>query len=126
MWAGKMTGNATAPAKAFPKLRKARKHLSAGKPVPLYPWAQVVTLGVTWYSFTPDTHVEASIKPAAGQQWEMLLRAHGQRYKGTRPTLEDAYKALDDLMFKVAKPYWLKQDAHAVIMPWGYAVPEAL
>jgi hypothetical protein len=105
------------------KVRKPRQPKADGPK--LYSWVEVVTLGVTWYSFAPDIHVEASLKPGPGGTWEMALRAPtGQHYKGTRPTLEEAYKATSDLLYKVAKPYWLREESRVVMAPWAHTLPE--
>jgi hypothetical protein len=46
--------------------------------------------------------------------WQMKVRIGTQWYKGTRPTLEEAFKAADRLIYEKAKDVWLKSKATAV------------
>ncbi len=48
----------------------------------------------------------------------MVLQVNGKRYVGSRPTLEEAFKATDRLIYKEAKEYWLKSDASVVLEQW--------
>lgn len=68
-----------------------------------------------------ELRVEGSItmrvyKHADG--WEMVAcTAEQKTYRGTRPTLEDAAKAVDRLLYKTNPRAWTVTDARA-IMPW--------
>jgi hypothetical protein len=53
-----------------------------------------------------------------GEGWTMVVVIGGQRFLGNRPTLEAAYKATSDLLFKHAKKIWLKEDATVIMAPW--------
>lgn len=115
------SGPSGQPEKKKRKPRQKRRFQSlaekAAKPE-LYKWTEL--LGS--YQFNPDEHVSASLTESEGT-WDMILVVDGQRFVGKRPTLEDAFKALSDLMFKTAKKYWLKQDAHVVMLPWMMELP---
>jgi hypothetical protein len=63
----------------------------------------------------PD--VFASLKPE-NNVWKMLIVIDKQRYTGERPTLEEAFKVTDKLIFQKAKQAWLNSDCKAVIAPW--------
>ena len=91
----------------------------AGK-TELYKWQELLDS----YVFAPDDTVNATLVERDGK-WTMVLVVDGKRYVGERPTLEEAFKATSDLLYIKAKKYWLRQDAHVVIAPWGYSVPEA-
>lgn len=113
----------TAPEKKKRKPRQKRRYQTMaekdGQPQ-TYKWTQL--LGS--YQFNPDENVSASLTESAG--WDMVLVVNGQRYSGNRPTLEEAFKALADLMFQKAKKYWLKMDDHIVMAPWMWTLPEDL
>jgi hypothetical protein len=46
--------------------------------------------------------------------WQMRVRIGNQWYRGERPTLEEAFKAADRLIYEKAKDVWLKSKATAV------------
>lgn len=54
--------------------------------------------------------------------WQMRVRIHGQWHKGTRPTLEAAFKAADHLLYEKAKDVWLKSKCTAAIAPWAHTL----
>lgn len=62
-------------------------------------------------------NVSARLQPR-GAVWEMLVVVSGQRYTGQRPTLEDAFKAADRLIYEKAKDVWLQSKCTAAIAPW--------
>ena len=99
---------------------KRRANREAAKPAALYAWQQTFDGG---YSFMPDATVQATLTPYGGT-WVMLVHANGKNYTGTRDTLEDAYKATANLLYKVARPYWLAMDARLVSEPWAHTLPD--
>lgn len=111
------------PAIAKRKPSKARKHLKAGEPAKaaLYHWEATLDGG---YAFNPVDSVSAVLTPADGE-WHMLVEVDGKRYAGARPTLEDAFKATDRLLYKQARDYWVKSICRAVLEPWAATIPEA-
>jgi hypothetical protein len=48
----------------------------------------------------------------------MAVKINGKNYVGNRPTLEDAFKATDRLIFLHTKDIWAKSDASAVLESW--------
>ena len=50
--------------------------------------------------------------------WRMAAKIEGRWHTGTRQGLEEAFKALDGLLAKKAKPVWLETNVRAVIEPW--------
>lgn len=107
------------------KPRKARRHLKAGLPAApdggkLYAWDSTIDGG---YAFNPVDDVSVVLTPGAGT-WAMLVQASGKRYVGSRATLEEAYKAACNLLYKVAKDYWLRMDGNAPMKPWAHTLPE--
>lgn len=75
------------------------------------------------YIFDPDETVRIEIFEESGK-WKSRVVIEGQKYSAERPTLEEAYKATSDLLYKKAKKYWLRQDAKAVMDPWAHTLPE--
>jgi hypothetical protein len=104
-----------------PRKRRTQTVAKKGTEVQLYKWQELLDS----YVFAPDDKVNATLVERDGK-WTMLLVVDGKRYVGERPTLEEAYKATSDLLYTKAKKYWLRQDAHLVIAPWGYKLPEVL
>ncbi len=79
----------------------------------LYCWEELLDS----YLFRPSETCSATLTERDGK-WEMLLQVNGKRYVGSRPTLEEAFKATDRLIYKEAKEYWLRSDARAVLEQW--------
>lgn len=50
--------------------------------------------------------------------WRMAVRVNGKTYRGERPTLEDAAKAVDRLLYKNLPKEWTVTDARCIIGPW--------
>lgn len=85
---------------------------------------------LSWYpsdgGFALDLEpVHASLQPTVAEfalsapvLWQMEVRINGHKYKGTRPTLEEAFKAADRLIYEKAKDVWLQSRCGAVIAPW--------
>ena len=69
------------------------------------------------YTFKPSGTCNATIAPL-GEGWTMAAVIDGKRYLGKRPTLEEAFKATDQLIFQHARKYWLRMDARVVLAPW--------
>lgn len=75
------------------------------------------------YVFEPLPEVRAHLTEHDGS-WEMRVVINGQKFHGERSTLEEAFKATANLLFKHAKDIWLRMDTRAVIAPWSTTVPE--
>ncbi len=104
-------------------MKKARPLLdaigkAADKPNP-NTWRQE---GAAWV-LKPGGSVEARLAPE-GARWGMRLAVLGKTFYGTRDTMEEAFKALDGLLYQEAKKVWLKSNCTAVIAPWGSKIPE--
>lgn len=78
--------------------------------------------GEAWV-LKPGSGVEAKLWPEAGR-WAMTLAVSGKTFRGVRPTLEEAFKATDALLYQEAKKVWLKTLCHAVIAPWAGKLEE--
>jgi uncharacterized metal-binding protein len=50
--------------------------------------------------------------------WKMSASIGGKKYRGERPTLEEAAKASDRLLYKNLPHVWTVTDARAIIDPW--------
>jgi hypothetical protein len=96
------------------KPRKSRVQTLAEKGVAseCYAWRRMLSS----YSFKAP-NVDANIAQL-GEGYTMAVVINGQRYLGNRPTLEAAFKATSDLIFKHAKKVWLKTDATVIMAPW--------
>jgi hypothetical protein len=103
------------------KARKRRTQTLAekGQLASLYPWQNVLDS----YVFMPDDSCRVFITEQDGK-WSMTANIGGKHYSGERSTLEEAYKACANLLFKHAKGYWLRMDARAVTAPWKETLPE--
>ena len=75
----------------------------------LYAWTKMLDS----YCFTPAPDVWATIKPIDGK-FLMTVSLNKQRYVGERKTLDEAFKATANLVYKHAREYWLKMDGRAV------------
>lgn len=113
------TGRAKKKRPGKPRKRRFQTVAEKGTEIQLYKWQELLDS----YVFAPDETVNATLVERDGK-WTMVLVVNGKRYVGERPTLEEAYKATSDLLYLKAKKYWLRQDAHVVIAPWGYTLPE--
>ena len=110
-------GGANNTARPPRKLRKRRTQTIAEKgteqaPV-LYRWEMLLDS----YIFRPSETCRAMLTERDGK-WDMVLEVNGKRFVGNRPTLEEAFKATDHLIYKQAKDYWLRSDASVVLEPW--------
>ena len=69
-----------------------------------------------------ELHVEGTIMlriwRTSAETWSMLGRIGEKTYKGTRPSLEEAAKAADRLLYKKFPHVWTTTDARAIIAPW--------
>ena len=91
-----------------------------GPAVPMFVWKEVLgmySLQVARSEQTPS--VDACLSSKDPWRWEMVVVIDGKRYVGTRASLEEAFKATSDLLFKHAKKVWLRQDAKVVMAPWS-------
>jgi len=97
------------------KARKRRTQTLAekGQLAALYPWQNVLDS----YVFVPDDNCRVFITEQDGK-WSMTANISGKHYSGERPTLEDAFKACANLLYKHAKDFWLRMDTRAVTAPW--------
>jgi hypothetical protein len=77
----------------------------------LFPWT---TLLGKQFTYAPSPDVWATLTEQDGK-WLMAVKLKGQKYVGERKTLEEAFRATSNLIFKHARVYWLKMDAHLVI-----------
>ena len=110
-------GGANNPARPPRKLRKRRTQTIAEKgtmqaPV-LYRWEMLLDS----YIFCPSETCSANLTERDGK-WDMVVEVNGKRFVGSRPSLEEAFKATDHLIYKEAKEYWLRSDASIVLAPW--------
>lgn len=48
--------------------------------------------------------------------WTMVGKLNGKNFKGTRPTIELAFKATDQLLFTQRKELWCKMDCGIVLI----------
>ena len=76
---------------------------------PLCAWREI--LGT--YVYNPDPNVEAQLVEHGGA-WAMNVVIGGQKYHGERPTLEEAFKATANLIYKHERRFWLNMDARVV------------
>ena len=65
--------------------------------------------------------VEARVTPVA-KGWQARVRIGVQWHVGTRPTLEEAFKAADRLIYEKAKVVWLKSKCTAAIAPFAHTL----
>ena len=79
----------------------------------LYRWEMLLDS----YIFQPSETCSANLTERDGK-WDMVVEVNGKRFVGSRPTLEEAFKATDHLIYKQAKDYWLRSDASVVLEPW--------
>jgi hypothetical protein len=95
------------------KPRKSRYQTMAEKgfeAVKLYPWTSLLGRA---YTYAPTPSVWATLTEQDGK-WLMTVKLNGQKFHGERTTLEAAFKATCNLLFKHAKEYWLRMDARPV------------
>ena len=107
------------------KPRKRRYQTMAEKsigPAEVYVWKSLLDKAFT---FAPAPEVWATIAEQGGK-WVMAVRFGIQKFHGERTTLEDAFKATANLIYKHARPFWLKMDSRAVTAPWKETLPEVL
>jgi hypothetical protein len=107
------------------KARKRRTQTLAEKgvgEVKLYAWTSVLDKAFT---FAPAPDVLATLVEQ-DDKWVMAVKLNGQKFHGERSTLEDAFKATANLIYKHARHYWLRMDARAVTAPWSHKLPEVL
>ena len=102
------------------KARKRRTQTLAekGQLAALYPWQEVLDS----YVFMPHESCRVFITEQNGK-WNMTANISGKHYSGERPTLEDAFKACANLLYKHAKDFWLRMDTRAVTAPWKETLP---
>ena len=86
----------------------------------LYPWTSMLD---EVFTFAPSPEVWAQLSHEDGK-WSMAVRIGKQNYSGERPTLEEAFRATADLLYKHAKEFWLCMDSQAVTAPWAGELPE--
>ncbi len=103
-----------------PRKRRTQTLAEKGQLAALYPWQEVLGM----YSFNPHKDVSAVIVMTDSWRWEARVMIHGKRYVGVRSTLEDAFKACANLLYKHAKDFWLRMDTRAVTAPWVDKLPE--
>lgn len=96
-----------------PRKRKTQTLAEKSVASALYKWQVLFDS----YIFTPSETVSASLTER-GNAWDMVLEAGGKRYVGSRATLEEAFKAIDRMLFLHARPYWLRSDASIVLESW--------
>ncbi len=77
----------------------------------LYPWQSVFGKAFT---YAPSPNVWATITEIE-EKWIMAVKLNGQKYSGERPTLEAAFKATSNLIYKHAREYWLRMNSKVVI-----------
>ena len=95
------------------KIRKSRYQSMAEKsigPAEVFVWTSL--LGKA-FSFAPSPEVWATVVEQDGK-WVMAVKLNGQKFHGERPTLEAAFKATTNLIYKHKREYWLKMDARPV------------
>ena len=94
------------------KPRKRRTQTLAEKSIgaKLYVWQSVLGKAFT---YAPSPDVWATIIEQDGK-WVMAVKLNGQKYVGERPTLEAAFKATCNLIYKHAREFWLGMDARTV------------
>jgi hypothetical protein len=93
-----------------PRKWKIQTMAEKGQLASLYPWRELLDS----YVYAPDDRVNAHLQERDGK-WIMQVVIDGKRYAGERPTLEQAFKATTNLIYKHAKEFWLRMDSHAVI-----------
>ena len=91
------------------KPRKRREY-APKEETKLYVWQAVFGKAFT---FAPSPNVWATIIEQDGK-WIMAVKLNGQKYSGERETLEAAFKATSNLIYKHARRYWLQMDARPV------------
>jgi len=90
----------------------------------LYVWQELLgsyVLQVQRDEQVPE--VDANLSERDGR-WEMIVVISGKRYVGSRTTLEEAYKATSELLYKHAKKVWLRQDPGVVMASWAGVLSE--
>jgi hypothetical protein len=102
-----------------PRKRRTQTLAEKGQLAALYPWQEVLDS----YVFMPDDSCRVFITEQDGK-WSMTANISGKHYSGERPTLEDAFKACANLLYKHAKDFWLRMDTRAVTAPWVDKLPE--
>jgi hypothetical protein len=75
------------------------------------------------YEFTPDDVVSARVYEWKSL-WKSIVIIDGKEYTGEYPTLEEAFKATADLLYRHAKEFWLRMDTRVVTEPWAHTLPE--
>lgn len=96
--------------------RKRRTQTMAEKgtePATLYHWQELLDS----YVFAPAPNVNANLTERDGS-WTMVVDIDSKHYVGSRPTLEEAFKATDRFLYLHARTFWLRSICHAVIAPW--------
>lgn len=97
----------------FNKPRKRRTQTLAEKSATLgaqFVWHSV--LGRV-FTYAPSLEVHATLTALDGK-WVMAAKLNGQKFHGERSTLEDAFKATSNLIYKHARTFWLGMDARSV------------
>lgn len=102
-----------------PRKRRTQTLAEKGVATELHPWTAMMGT----YLFRPDKSVSITLAERSGT-WTMSAVIKGQRYSGERPTLEEAFKATANLLFKHAKDFWLRMDPRVVTEPWSHFLPE--
>ncbi len=95
------------------KARKRRTQTLAEKSpagTKLYPWGSTFDV---YFKFEPSADVCATITKI-DQKWLMAVRIVAQKYSGERLTLDAAFHAVNDLLYKHAREFWLRMDGRAV------------
>jgi len=103
-----------------PRKRRTQTLAEKGQLAALYPWQNVLD---SVFTFRPSKDVSVEITEQDGK-WDMIVNIKDKHYVGERVTLEDAFKACANLLYKHAKDFWLKMDTRAVTAPWVDKLPE--
>ena len=96
-----------------PRKRRTQTLAEKGEEVMQYCWEELLDT----YTFKPSETCSATIAPL-GEGWTMAVVIDGKRYLGNRPTLEEAFKATDRLIYQHARKYWLRMDSRVIMEPW--------
>jgi hypothetical protein len=94
-----------------PRKRRTQTLAEKGTGEKLYAWQSVFGKAFT---YAPSPDVRATIIEQDGK-WIMAVKLNGQKYVGERPTLEAAFKATCNLIYKHAREFWLRMNSKAVI-----------
>lgn len=80
-----------------------------GVEVKRYTWVQIMDC----FSFDPHPSVRVVLQKVK-EKWTMQALLHGKRYVGERTGLREAFSAVNDLLFKHEKEFWLRMDSRVI------------